>query len=131
MMMAGCGGGTNTAQSSADSDTRTEAAADNKAPEKDFLIGTWFAKECTAEGQTYDPDDIFNGTFYLSFGEDGQCTMAIDQQRALVSWERTDTGALLTGVDSYEITFPDDSETTFIVKVKGIDVLMEKHIEDE
>ena len=93
---------------------------------KDFLIGTWFAKSSSYQGESRDPDEVFGGTFYLYFNEKGECTMAIDQQRAVLTWERTEDGVTLKGDDTYKITFPDDSEKTMIITIKGVDTLLEK-----
>ena len=62
---------------------------------KDFLIGTWFAKSSSYNGESRNPEDVFGGTFYLYFNEKGECTMAIDQQRAILTWERTKEGVTL------------------------------------
>ena len=96
---------------------------------KDFLIGTWFAKSSSYNGESRNPEDVFGGTFYLYFNEKGECTMAIDQQRAILTWERTKDGVTLKGDDTYKITFPDDSEKTMIINIRGVDTLLEKHEE--
>ena len=78
-------------------------------PDADFLMGSWFAKTATKY-----------------FSDDGKCTMAIDQQRALLTWELTDNGVTLKGDDTYPGTFTDESRTSMILVVQGVDVLMEK-----
>lgn len=121
--MVGCGGGGD------DSDAQAEAAS---TPDTEFLMGSWFAKTCTKDGQTVDADDVFGGTFMLYFSDDGKCTMSIDQQRALVDWVMNDDGSVtLSGDNTYEITFPDDSKTTMNANIKGVDTLLEKYEEDE
>ena len=95
-------------------------------PNADFLMGSWFAKTATKDGVTVDADDVFQGTFHLYFSDDGKCTMAIDQQRALLTWELTDNGVTLKGDDTYPGTFTDESRTSMILVVQGVDVLMEK-----
>ena len=55
--------------------------------------------------------------------------MSIDQNRALVDWTLTDNGVTLTGDDTYQITFPDESRKTMIATIKGVDVLLEKYEE--
>ena len=55
--------------------------------------------------------------------------MAIDEQRAVLTWERTDEGVTLKGDDTYKITFPDDSQKTMIITIRGVDTLLEKNEE--
>lgn len=102
------------------------ASKETVKAEKDFLIGTWFAKSSSYQGESKNPEDVFGGTFYLFFNEKGECTMAIDQQRAVLTWERTDEGVTLKGDDTYKITFPDDSKKTMIITIRGVDTLLEK-----
>ena len=115
-LLAGCGGG-------------SSKQDDGAKAEGEFLLGMWFAKEATYNGESKDPDDIFGGTFSLYFSDNGECTMAIDQQRAIVKWELTDDGAMLSGDNTYPITFPDAAKKTLVVTVNGVDVLMEKYEE--
>ena len=110
-------------------ESSSTATKETTTAKKDFLIGTWFAKSSTYNGESRDPDEIFGGTFYLTFNDKGECTMAIDQQRALLTWERTKEGVTLKGDDTYKITFPDDSEKTLLITIKGVDTLMEKYEE--
>ena len=112
MLFAGCGSKT-----------------DSAAKESEFLLGTWIAREASYNGETRDPYDIFNGMFSLHFSKDGKCTMAIDQNRALVDWELTDSGVTLKGDSTYQITFPDESRKTMIAVINGVDVLLEKYEE--
>lgn len=105
------------------------SAKETTKAEKDFLIGTWFAKSSSYQGESKNPDDVFGGTFYLHFNEKGECTMAIDEQRAVLTWERTDEGVTLKGDDTYKITFPDDSQKTMIITIRGVDTLLEKNEE--
>ena len=67
----------------------------------------------------------------LYFSDNGECTMAIDDKRAIVNWTLNDDGTVtLSGDDTYPVTFPDDSRTTMVMVVQGIDVTLEKY-EDE
>ncbi len=93
----------------------------------EFLLGSWFAKEASYAGTQLDPEELFDGTFHLYFDDNGECTMAIDQNRAIVKWEYTGDGVTLTGDDTYKITFPDDSKERLIIVVNNIDILMEKY----
>lgn len=123
--LAGCG---SKSEEGKQNEGETEESADQaEAAEEDWLLGTWFAKESSYEGETKDPEEVFGGTFYLYFDEDGECTMAIDQKRAVVKWERTGDGVTLTGDDTYQITFPDDTRRNLIITIKGIDTLCEKY----
>ena len=121
--LTACGG------SSGDSDGEIviEETTD-EAGETDFLMGSWFAKTATFNGEEKDPDLLFNGKFHLFFTED-KCDMAIDTRTAPVSWKLTDKGVTLIGDDTYYITFPDDSKETLIITINGIDILMEKYKE--
>ena len=100
-----------------------------EGPDTAFLMGSWFARTASKDGVTVDAEDVFNGTFHLYFSKNGECTMAIDQQRAIVKWELTDNGVTLTGDDTYPATFTDDTRTSMVIVVQGIDVLMEKYEE--
>lgn len=108
---------------------KRDPVAEAKTKESEFLLGSWFAKEAYVNGETRDPDAIFGGRFQLYFSKDGKCTMSIDQNRALVDWTLTDNGVTLTGDDTYQITFPDESRKTMIATIKGVNVLLEKYEE--
>ena len=125
--LTACGGGS---EDSSEEFATEEAAPEETAVEEDtdFLLGSWFARTATYNGEEKDPDEIFNGTFHLYFTED-KCDMAIDSKTAPVSWERTDKGVTLIGDDTYYITFPDDSKETLVITINGIEVLMEKYEE--
>ena len=116
-ILAACGAG--------NGDSETPASSD----ETSFLMGTWFAESAEYEGQELDPDEVFGDTFSLYFAEDGKCTMWVGQNKALVDWEYTGDGVTLTGEDTYEITFPDESRETMIITVRDVEVLMEKYEE--
>ena len=102
-----------------------------EAPKQDvdFLLGSWFAQTGTKDGVTVDAYDLFNGIFQLYFSKNGECTMSIGQNYAVVKWELTDSGVTLKGDDTYPITFPDETRKTMIIVINGIDVLMEKYEE--
>ena len=119
-LLTACGGG-------AAEEEATEDAAAEPAQDIDFLLGMWFAKEAAAGDQALDPDEVFGGTFSLYFSDDGKCTMAIDQQRALVDWELTEDGVTLSGDNTYPCTFLDDEKKTMNIVINGVDVLMEKY----
>ena len=104
-----------------------KAEEEKPADDNEFLLGSWFARNVMIGDVEKDPDEVFGGTFMLYFSDDGVCTMSIDQQRALVDWELTDNGVVLKGDSTYEGTFQDDSRTTMILVVQGVDVLMEKY----
>lgn len=115
-LMVSCGGGS------------TEEA--DKGPDTSFLMGSWFAKTCTQNDVTVDAMDAFGETFGLYFDENGECQMRRGQQFAYVDWTMNDDGTItLTGEDTYQITFPDDSKKTMIMGVRDIDVLLEKYEE--
>ena len=118
-LLTACGGG-----------AAEEEAAESVETEQDydFLLGMWFAKEAAAGDQALDPDEVFGGTFSLYFSDDGKCTMAIDQQRALVDWELTEDGVTLSGDNTYPAAFGDD-KTTMTITINGVDVVMEKYEE--
>ena len=141
-LLAGCGG-TSGQDSQAETGEETDTAAvetqetetaevEEAAPagEKDFVLGFWFAESASKDGQTLDPDTVFGGTFYLYFADEEDCYMCIDDQRAPVTWERTENGVTLTGDNTYEITFPDDSQTTMIITINGVEVVLEKDMEE-
>ena len=111
-LLAGCG--------------KKDAAAEAKAKESEFLLGSWTAEKASYKGEEKDPYDVFGGYFMLYFSKDGTGTMSIDQQRALVKWELTEEGVTLKGDDTYQITFPDESKKSLIIVIKGVEVLMEK-----
>ena len=110
--LTGCGG------------KKTESAPKQDA---EFLMGSWFGKTASKDGVTVDANDVFGGYFQLYFSKNGECTMSIDQNRAVVKWELTDDGVTLTGDNTYPITFPDESRKTMVIVINGIDVLMEKY----
>ena len=105
-------------------------AKKEEGPDTSFLMGSWFAKTATQNGQTVDASDVFGGQFMLTFNKD-DCTMAIDSNRAVVKWELTEQGVTLKGDDTYEITFPDEERKTMIAVIRGVEVSLEKYEEDE
>ena len=113
IILSGCGG-----------------AKKEEGPDTSFLMGSWFAKTATQNGQTVDANDVFGGQLMLTFNKD-DCTMSIDSNRAIVKWELTGQGVTLTGDDTYEITFPDEERKTMIAVIRGVEVLLEKYEEDE
>ena len=136
-LLAACGGGgqeetvepeTTTAETEEAAAAETEEAA--SAEEEDPVLGFWFAKTASKDGETRDPNDVFGGTFYLYFSDEDECQMCIDEKRAPVSWERTETGITLTGDDTYEIVYPADNEDTMIITIHGIEVLLERYVEE-
>ena len=106
-----------------------EDKAEEKAEDLDFLLGMWFADTASQDDVTVDAEEVFGGTFSLYFSDDGKCTMAIDQQRALLDWELTENGVTLKGDNTYEGVFQDAERTTMIMVINGIDVHMEKYQE--
>ena len=102
---------------------------DSAAPKEDieFLLGSWFADTASADGATVDAYDVFGGYFMLYFNENGECTMSIDQNRAIVKWQLTENGVTLTGDGTYEATFIDETRKSMVIVINGIDVLMEKY----
>lgn len=105
-----------------------EKAVDDKSA---FLIGTWVATTAEYSGTTVDAHDVFDGTFILIFKDNGDCSMFVDTDQAIVKWVMNDDGTVtLTGDDTYSITFPDDSQTTMVVDVHDVAVTMEKDTED-
>jgi hypothetical protein len=124
--LTACGGGSGSGSGS------DEAAQEEAAPAEDesaFLIGTWFAESASFEGQELDPEEVYGGTFYLYFAEDGDCQMCIDQKRAPVKWEYDGETVTLTGDDTYKITFPDDSKTSMVASINGVETVLTKHEE--
>jgi len=119
--LTACGGGSG-------SDEPEDAAQeeDAAAGETDFLIGSWFAEKSMYNGEEKDSDEVFGGRFYLVFDDDGDCQMCIDQKRAPVKWEYTGDGVTLSGDDTYQITFPDDSKKSMIITINGIETLLTK-----
>ena len=107
------------------------SAEEKEAAEKsEFLLGTWVASSAEYNGATMDPHDVFNGTFILIFKDNGDCSMFVDTDQAIVKWVMNDDGTVtLTGDNTYPVTFPDDSQTTMVVNVQGVDVTMEKDVE--
>ena len=97
--------------------------------ESEFLVGTWIAETATYDDVNHDPEDIFGGTFILSFRSNGKCTMSIDKNSTDLKWKYKDGAVTLKGDSTYEITFPDKSKEKLIIDVKGIDVLMTKYVE--
>ena len=108
--------------------TETEEAA--PAEEEDPVLGFWFAQTASKDGTELDPYEVFGGNFYLYFVDEEECQMCIDQQRAPLSWERTDAGITLKGDDTYEIVYPTDTPDTMLLTVKGVEVLLEKDTEE-
>ncbi len=104
-----------------------EKAVDDKSA---FLIGTWVATTAEYSGTTVDAHDVFDGTFILIFKDNGDCSMFVDTDQAIVKWVMNDDGTVtLTGDDTYSITFPNDSQTTMVVDVHDVAVTMEKDTE--
>ena len=105
-----------------------EKAVDDKSA---FLIGTWVATTAEYSGTTVDAHDVFDGTFILIFKDNGDCSMFVDTDQAIVKWVMNDDGTVtLTGDDTYSITFPNDSQTTMVVDVHDVAVTMEKDTSD-
>ena len=107
------------------------SAEEKEAAEKsEFLLGTWVATTAEYDGVTVDAHDVFDGTFILIFKDNGDCSMFVDTDQAIVKWVMNDDGTVtLTGDNTYPVTFPDDSQTTMVVNVQGVDVTMEKDTE--
>ena len=126
-MIAGCGSAPATSEDGVKEDAKTTVN------EEDFLLGSWIAESCWGEDPevTADPYDVYGGTFSLYFSDNGECTMWVGQNRAVVTWERTEDGVLLKGDNEYPITFPDGSETEMIIVVNNVNTLMEKYVEEE
>ncbi len=104
-----------------------EKATDDRSA---FLIGTWVATTAEYNGTTVDAHDVFDGTFILIFKDNGDCSMFVDTDQAIVKWVMNDDGTVtLTGDDTYSITFPDDSQATMVVDVHDVNVTMEKDAE--
>lgn len=116
IMLTGCGGG-------------TSVESGEREPDTSFLMGSWIAKTCTQGDVTVDVLDAFQGDmFSLYFQDDGQCQMVRGDQYALVDWTINNDGSItLKGTNTYEVTFPDDSRKTMILKVNDIDVFLEKY----
>ena len=106
-----------------------EEPAEEPAQDIDFLLGTWLADTASQDGVTVDAYDVFGAAFSLYFSDDGKCTMFVGPDHALVDWELTDDGVVLTGDDTYPATFQDPEKKTMVVVIKGVDVLMEKYEE--
>ena len=123
-LLTACGGA---AEEAAEEET---AAAEETAQDIDFLLGSWFADTASKDGATVDAYDVFGATFSLYFDDDGECTMWVGQDHALVKWELTDDGVLLTGDNTYPCTFLDPEKKTMNIVINGIDVLMNKYEED-
>ena len=96
-----------------------------------FLIGTWTATEATVNGVTKDPSEIFQDTLSLDFEKGGKCTMLIGETESPLEWELVDDGVILTGEETYTVTFPDAQRKTLSINIKGIDILMEKAEEEK
>ncbi len=125
LMFALCACGGTKGEPAGSAAQETEGAADDL----DFLLGMWFANTASKDDVTVDAEEVFGGTFSLYFSDDGKCTMAIDQDRAMVDWELTEDGVTLSGDNTYEGTFQDAERTTMIVGINGFDILMEKYQE--
>ena len=121
-LLAACGGG-------AAEEAAEEPAAEEQAQDLDYLLGSWFAETASQDGNTVDAYDLFGATFSLYFDDDGECTMWVGQDHALVKWELTDDGVLLTGDNTYPCTFLDPEKKTMNIVINGIDVLMNKYEE--
>lgn len=126
--LSACGGGSGDSSSELANEEAAPEEGTQAADDTEFLMGSWFARTATINGEEADPKDVFNGTFQLYFTED-KCNMVIDTKTAPVSWKLTDEGVTLTGDDTYYITFPDDSKDTLLITIKGVEVLMEKYVE--
>ncbi|MBR2547105.1 MAG: hypothetical protein IKF07_02795 [Eubacterium sp.] len=96
-----------------------------------FLIGTWTATEATVNGVTKDPSEIFQDALSLDFVKGGDCTMSIGDKQSELKWELVDDGVILSGEDTYTVTFPDAQRKTLMINIKGIDILMEKAEEEK
>ncbi|MBR2783929.1 MAG: hypothetical protein IKD93_07050 [Firmicutes bacterium] len=125
-LLTACGG-------AADDPAGEPAAEEAAEQDLEFLLGSWFAQEASVGDETKDPYDVFGGTFSLYFSDNGECTMAIDQQRAIVNYELTDNGVVLTGDGVYEATFDDAERKTMTLGIPSgdimVNVLLEKYEE--
>ena len=112
------------------SDTEEASASEQ---DLDFLVGSWFAQEAYVGDETLDPYDVFGDTFSLYFSDNGECTMWVGQDHALVNYELHDNGLTLKGDGTYEATFNDDSRTTMTLGIPSgdiiVNVLLEKYDE--
>ena len=102
---------------------------DKTTAESEFLVGTWIADSATYDGEKLEPEDIFGGTYIISFRANGKCTMSIDRNSTDFKWKYKDGTVTLKGNETYEITFPDNSKKKLIIDIKDIDVLMTKYEE--
>ena len=133
-LLTACGGGSQeetTEPETASAETETTETEDAAtAEEEDPILGFWFAQAASKDGTELDPYEVFGGTFYLYFVDEGECQMCIDDKRAPGTWERTENGITLKGDDTYDIVYPTDTPDTMILTVKGVEVVLEKDTEE-
>ena len=115
--------------------TGQEKAEDNNAAQtttsddNGFLLGSWFVENVVMDGQEIPESDFFHGTYSMYFSDNGECSMYIDSNYAIVKWELTDTGVTLTGDDTYEFTFTDENKNKMLWEFNGAEITMYKYEE--
>ena len=128
-LLTACGAGEGADAEETAGATETEETA--AAEEEDPILGFWFAETASVGGEDRDPEEVFGGKFYLYFVDETECQMCIDQQRAPLTWNRTETGVTLTGDDVYEIVWPANGDRdAMIITVRGVEVVLERSLEE-
>lgn len=135
-VMAGCGGSSDSGDASADTAAEETADAADAADDESALYGSWIARTVTYEGQEMDAYDFFNkNTVSWYLAEDGDATIWVGQNHALVTWAQKDGGITMKGDLEYDADFTDDTKTALMwhydVNDIQAEVLLEHYIEEE
>ena len=134
LVCAGCGGSSDSGDASAD--TASEETAEPAADDESALYGSWIAKTATIDGQEMDAYDFFNkNTVSWYLAEDGDATIWVGQNHALVTWAQKDGGITMKGDLEYDADFTDDTKTALMwhydVNDVQAEVLLEHYLEEE
>lgn len=127
-----CGCGAKETAVPENTDAVTEETAETEAvDDNSFLLGSWFVDSIVMDGQELTEDEFFGETFSFYFNDKNECYMNMGSNYAIVNYEVHDNGVTLTGDDTYELTFTDETKTKCTWELKGAEVTMSKYEEEE
>ena len=129
VLLAACGAKPESGADESVQASETEATG-TQTTDSSIILGTWFATTAVYNGEEYNADDLFNGTFLLLFKDNGECRMQHNDEWSVVTWELSDSGVTLKGEDTYELTFTDENKNKLLMDINGADVTLEKYEEE-